>query len=89
MSGRNKKKDKKKSLIKSFDFALKGLAYAIKTERSMRIHIIIAILILVVALFLNLTRTDLILIVITISLVLITEILNTACELIVNMITDE
>ena len=55
MSGNNKRTVSNSSVIKSFDCALKGLVYAIKTERNMRIHMIIAIMVIIISLFLNLT----------------------------------
>ena len=86
MSGKDKKPV---NLLKSFDCALKGLLYAVRTQRNMKIHIIIAILVLIVSLFLNISRFELIAIIFAISLVLISEILNTAMELVINLITEE
>lgn len=86
MSGKDKEPVK---LLKSFDYALKGLLYAVRTQRNMKIHIIIAVLVLIVSLFLNISRFELIAIIFAISLVLISEILNTALELIINLITEE
>ncbi len=75
--------------MKSFEYALKGLVYAVKHERNMRIHMVIAILVIIASLFLNLTRMELIALVFAIALVLITEILNTSSELMVNLITEK
>jgi diacylglycerol kinase (ATP) len=44
---------------------------------------------LVMSLFLNLTRSDIIAVIVVIALVLITEVLNTAVELVVDLITEE
>jgi diacylglycerol kinase (ATP) len=89
MSEENKKDSSNSGLIASFDYALKGLVYAVKTQRNMRIHMIIAMMVIIISLFLNLSRVELIILVITISLVLITELMNTASELMVNLITEE
>ncbi len=90
MSGKNKKEDfKQPGIIYSFSFAIDGLLYAVKTQKNMRIHFIVAILVLILSLFLNLNRLEIIALVLTISLVLITEILNTGVELIVDLITEE
>jgi len=88
MSGKDHKPISSSNLIRSFDYALKGLVYVIKTERNMRIHIFIAVLVLMVSLFLNLTRFEIMSLILAIALVLITEILNTASELIVNLVTE-
>lgn len=87
MSGNNKTSNS--NIIESFDYALRGLVYAIKTQRNMRIHMFIAILVIIVSLFLNLTRIELMAIIFAIALVLITELRNTASELMVNLITEQ
>ncbi|MFC2048644.1 diacylglycerol kinase [Elusimicrobiota bacterium] len=89
MSGKDIQLPIKSNIVRSLDYALKGLVYTIRTERNMRIHVICAILILMISLFLNLTRMDMISIVFSIALVLIAEMLNTASELMVNLITEQ
>ncbi|MFC2062026.1 diacylglycerol kinase [Elusimicrobiota bacterium] len=89
MSEEDKRAIVKSSVVQSFDYALRGLVYAIRNERNMKIHFIIAILVLIISLFLNLTRMELIAIIFSIALVLITEILNSASERIVNLITEK
>ncbi|MFH1416610.1 MAG: diacylglycerol kinase [Elusimicrobiota bacterium] len=89
MPGEDKKPGSSSHIVASFDYALKGLVYAIKTERNMRIHVIIGILVLMAAMFLNLTRMELIAVIFAIALVFITELLNTAAELMVNLITEQ
>ncbi len=85
MPGQNRKP----SIIDRFNVAIDGLVHSVKTQKSMRIHIIFAVLVLFASLFLNLSRVELILIIITIALVLITEIFNTALEYLVNLVTEE
>jgi len=89
VSEKNTRKHSSSNIIESFDYALRGLVYAIKTERNMRIHVIMAIMVLLASLFLNLSRMEIIAIIITIALVLITELFNTASERMVNLITEE
>ncbi len=89
MSGNNTEKNSRPNIIASFDFALKGMVYAIRTERNMRIHMVIAIMVIITSLFLNLTRMELIAVMFAVALVLITELLNTVIELMVNLITEE
>jgi len=78
-----------KSLFASFNRALRGIFYVFKTQRNMRIHFVVAFLVLAVSLFLDLDKRDLIILSFTIVLVLITEIFNTAMELVVNLVTDK
>lgn len=80
---------KRDSLFMSFNRALKGIFHVFKTQRNMRIHLLIALVILVISIFLNLDRKEVIILSFTIFLVLITEMLNTAVELAVNLITDK
>jgi len=83
------KSEKVDSLYTSFNRALKGVFYVLKTQRNMRIHFIIAFLVLGVSLFLDLDRKEVIILSFTIILVLITEMFNTAVEVAVNLITDK
>jgi diacylglycerol kinase (ATP) len=75
-----------KKLFESFNSAIEGFFYVIKTERNMRIHFLFAILILLFGIFLNFTPNELMILAIAITLVLVAEMINTAVELIVDII---
>lgn len=78
------------SLIQSFQYALEGLWFALKTERSFRIHLVAATLSVVIGkLFYNFSSTQWILLVLTILLVLVTELINTSIERTVDLITPD
>jgi diacylglycerol kinase (ATP) len=79
---------KPRHIWESFNCAIEGILYVIKTQRSMRIHLLAAAGILILSLFLQLDKVEVIILAFTICLVLITEMINTALELIVNLITD-
>lgn len=87
------KRDYKKNfilnLIDSFNYAINGLITAVGTERNMKIHYTVAIFVLISSLFFDLSRVEYILLLITISLVIISELLNTAIEKVVDMVTEE
>ncbi len=83
------KQNRKSSIVKSFNVAIHGLIHSVKTQKSMRIHIIFAVLVLAASLFLNLSRIELILVIIVIALVLITEIFNTGIECLVDLVAEE
>lgn len=72
----------------SFDFAIHGLVYVLRTQRNMRVHAGIAILVLVAAAFLHVGRLGLTALVFAISLVLILEAVNTAIEATVDLVVD-
>lgn len=80
---------KNKSLISSFNNAINGVVYAIRTQRNLKIHSIAAVLVLVISLFYDLKKAELVGLFITITLVIFAEMLNTAVEVIVDIIVDE
>lgn len=76
-------------LLESFNNALRGLIHAIKTQRNMQIHFIIAFLVLVVSLFFDLSKLELVIIFMAIVFVIAMELVNTAIEVIIDMISEE
>ncbi|NLY46196.1 MAG: phosphatase PAP2 family protein [Tissierella sp.] len=79
----------KRSIIDSFNYAVSGIILSIKTEKNMLIHYIIAVLVLGLSLFFNFTRVEFLVLLFAISLVLTLEMINTAIEKTVDMITKE
>ncbi len=77
-----------RSLIWSFNYAIEGVVYALRTQRNMRLHVASALLALLVALILNIGRFELIAIIFAISLVFVTELINTAVEATVDLATE-
>lgn len=76
------------SLVSSFAYAMQGLAYAAKTQRNFRIHLGLASLSLVLAYALKLSLFEWSIICGVIGLVLFAELINTALELFVDMLTE-
>jgi diacylglycerol kinase (ATP) len=72
---------------RSFHHAFEGIMYATRTQPNMRAHFVIAALVLVATLVLRLDRFYVVAIVILISLVLAMELMNTAVEAIVDLLT--
>lgn len=79
---------KVRQLIDSFNYAIEGISYAFKTQRNMKIHFLAAILVLVFCLFFNLSKIELIAVLITITMVIVAEMINTAVEAVVDLLTD-
>lgn len=77
-----------KDLIDSFNYAIAGIVHGLKTQRNMQLHVVAIVLVLLASLFLNLSRIELAMIFFAIGLVLISEMLNTAIEAVVDLITD-
>lgn len=69
--------------------AIEGIIYSVKTQRHMRYHLVAALGVLLVSLVVNISRTEFILLSMAIILVLVTEMLNTAIEVAVDMISEE
>ncbi|NQT90212.1 MAG: diacylglycerol kinase [Candidatus Omnitrophica bacterium] len=78
---------KANKLVDSFNAAIEGFLYVFKTQRNMRIHFLLALLVIMLGIYLNFSRVELMLLCLTIGLVLITEMINTAIEIILNKIS--
>jgi diacylglycerol kinase (ATP) len=78
----------KRSILWSFNYAIEGLVWTLRTQRNMRVHTTIAVLVAVGSLLLGVSRTQLVAIVFAISLGFVTELLNTAIEAAVDVATD-
>jgi diacylglycerol kinase (ATP) len=76
-------------IVASFNAAIEGFLYVVKTERNMRIHFLFAILILLLGIYMNFTPFEMMALSISIALVLVTEMVNTAIELIVDIIVEK
>jgi diacylglycerol kinase (ATP) len=74
-------------LWSSFNYAFAGILYATRTQRNMRIHLVAGALALFATLYLRLERAYVALIVFAIALVLALELLNTAIEAVVDLMT--
>lgn len=66
-------------------FAFAGLAYAVRTQRNMRIHLFLAFFAFAFALFLQLSSVYLLFLSLTVTLVLAAEMFNTALEAAVDL----
>lgn len=78
---------KKHSLVQSFVWAWEGVVYAIAQERNMKIHLTAALGAVLVGVWLGLTRLEWGMLLLTIFFVLVAEVINTAVEKTVDMIT--
>lgn len=78
-----------RSIIESFNYAVSGIIIALKTEKNMRIHYLIALSVILLSLFFDFSRTEFLLLLFAISLVVVAEMINTALERVVDLITEE
>ncbi len=79
----------KRRLTESFNYAIEGFMYVLKTQRNMRLHFLVGLIALLLGLYFNLPKVELILILLTVAFVFIAEMFNTALELVIDLITNE
>lgn len=80
---------KKNALYKSFGYALEGVAVGIRQERNMKIHCAAAVLVVLAGIFFRLSATEWCLCLILFGLILALELVNTAVEAVVDLVTEE
>lgn len=83
------KQQKKEPLYKSFSYAFSGIWTCIKKERNMKIHCCMALLVVAAGLILKLSVTEWGICLGFIGLVMALELVNTAVESVVDMVTQE
>jgi undecaprenol kinase len=77
------------SLLRSFGFALEGVSYLIRTQRSAQIEIAIGVVVLALAAWLRIAALEWAVLILTMALVLALEALNTSIELAVTLASPE
>lgn len=80
---------KPKTWFDKANVAIEGIIYAVRTQRHMQYHMFAALAALIFSLLLDISRNDFILLCMAIILVLVTEMLNTAIEVTVDMISED
>ena len=84
MSGR-----KKAPLYKSFSYAFAGIFACIRKERNIKIHCVFMFLVIIAGLVLRLSVTEWCICLILFGLILSLELVNTAVESVVDLVTEE
>ena len=79
---------KGKKLVDSFNYAIEGIIYSIRTQRNMKIHMVATIIVLTATFFYDLSKLELLIITITITLVIVAEMINTAVECAIDATTN-
>ncbi|WP_050615813.1 diacylglycerol kinase family protein [Bacillus testis] len=80
--------DKHHSFAKSVGFALAGIKWSFR-ERNMKIHYFMAVAIVMAGCFFSLTKVEWLFILSCVGGVIALEMLNTAIEAVVDLVTDE
>jgi len=74
---------KNRNFLDSFNNAINGVIYAVRTQKNMKVHCVAAIGILIISLFYDLPRSELLILFLTITLVIFAEMINTSIETVV------
>jgi diacylglycerol kinase (ATP) len=75
-------------LLDSFNYAIEGLVYSVRTQRNMRIHMITTMLILLACFAFNISKIEILIVTITITMVILAEMINTAIECAIDATTN-
>lgn len=74
-----------RNFLESFRFACSGLWYALRTQRNTRIHLTVAVAVVALGLWLDLSHIQWAVLTLTIGFVLVSEMLNTVAETLVDL----
>lgn len=77
------------SRLRSFIYAYKGITFALSTQHNLIVHICLALIAIVLGFILNISSLEWVSIIIVIGIVLTSELINTALELLVDIISPE
>ena len=75
--------------LRSFKYSVEGLVYAYKYEQSMLIHVIATIAVIIANIVLRISAVEWLITFIAIGMVLAAELINTAIEAVVDLVTLE
>lgn len=78
-----------KKFIRSFKYAKDGAEHALKTQRNIWIHFFIGLAVLALGVGLKVSFVELAILVLTVFIVIAVELLNTAVEELVNILSPE
>lgn len=86
------KKSRKFSLrerLASFKYAFQGLGLILKKEHNSRIHLFAAVMAIVLGAVFQISKTDWLIVILCIGLVFIAEIMNSAIEMLVDLVSPQ
>lgn len=91
MISRDERKKQKgiKKFVNSFSYPIKGLRYAYKNEQNLAVDVGIALLVVIFGFLFRINKYEWAILVLTIGLVISCELINTAIEAVVDLVTEE
>lgn len=81
--------NKKDPIWKSFGYAFEGIFTCIKKERNMKIHCAMAVLVVIAGVILKISLTEWCICLVLFGLIMALELVNTAIEAVVDLVTQE
>lgn len=76
------------NIIDSFNCAIEGFIYVLKSQRNMKFHFVIAFFVLLFGIYLSLSKIEMLMLLFSILFVLVAEMINTAMELTTDLVTE-
>ena len=84
-----KPKEKEKPLLKTLSYGFDGIFYTLRHERNMVIHFLVMILVIIAGIVFKITFVEWGICFVLFALVLSLELMNTALENVVDLVTEE
>ena len=78
-----------KAFLKSFTYALNGIVVSFRDQRNLKVQALIALVIIGAGFYFSITATEWCMIILSIGLVMGMEMINTAIENLVDLVTQE
>ena len=78
-----------KKFILSFKYAIEGIITGIKEERNMKIHLLAVIVVIAMGIIYKISKIEWIIRIVLFGLVISSELINTAIENAIDLVTDE
>lgn len=83
------KDSRRGSFVGSFRYAMNGIIYAFKTERHIMIHSFAAGIVMLLGFYFHVSKVEWLVLFLTIAMVITLEMVNTAIEKVVDLVTEE
>lgn len=91
MISRDERKKEKgiRKFLRSFTYPIKGLKYAYRNEQNLAVDVAMALIVIIFGFLFRIEKYEWAILVLTIGLVIAFELINTAIEAVVDLVTEE
>ncbi|KMJ60541.1 diacylglycerol kinase [Bacillus sp. LL01] len=77
------------SFTRSFSYAFEGLLFVLRTERNIKFHLFTAVMMIALSIYFDITKVEWLVLFLVIGGMFVIEIINTAIENVVDLVTEE